>query len=147
VRRKHLYGLLETDLVKATPRESGTFNFLQELGAGTDGCAGQFVLGTTQPTFLDVYLALVVHYTPRPRCVLASSSINWRLLTVTLFPRSWPLARTGLSRTVLNSSVLCGRPCEFQYCTRFSNGMVLISSSEPCHPVNANAETNTINHI
>ena len=30
--------------------------------------SGRFALGTDQPTFLDLYIALVAHWAPEPRC-------------------------------------------------------------------------------
>ncbi|KAF7314593.1 Glutathione S-transferase [Mycena kentingensis (nom. inval.)] len=50
-RRKDAFLLLENEFFAKTPRASER----------------QFALGTEKPTFLDVYLALIVHYAPHPR--------------------------------------------------------------------------------
>ena len=56
-RKKAVYLLLENHLVKQTPR-----------------LPGQFLLGTVMPTVLDIFVALVSHYAPWPRCALAPTA-------------------------------------------------------------------------
>ncbi|KAH7094223.1 hypothetical protein BKA62DRAFT_775481 [Auriculariales sp. MPI-PUGE-AT-0066] len=68
-RRKDIFTIIETEFIAKTLRQPG-----------------QYVLGTDHPTVLDIFLAVVVHYSPKPRpewikenCPLLTASVQTTL--------------------------------------------------------------------
>lgn len=55
---------------ESSKRRADAWTLLEtQLGPGVKGFNGSFLLGTDQPTLLDVYMTMMAHWTPYPRCV------------------------------------------------------------------------------